>query len=95
MKLSSDASELRIPLQTDPRYQAFIADSEIRGVLGYKIKVVKLEDVLRGKTWAYMDKERRRSRRQKDLADILRIIEAHPELTAALPQALRDEVERQ
>ena len=95
VKLSSDASELRIPLHTDPRYQAFIADSEIRGVLGYKIKVVKLEDVLRGKTWAYMDKERRRSKRQKDLADILRIIEAHPELKAALPQALRDEVERQ
>ena len=52
------------------------------------MKVAKLGDVLQGKVWAYMDKERRKSKRQKDLADILRIIEAYPDLEKTLPQSL-------
>ena len=95
VNLSSEVSNLRIQFQTDRRYQEFIPGAETRDVLGYQMKVAKIEDVLRGKIWAYMDKERRKSKRQKDLADILRIIEAYPALTAALPQALRDEVEKQ
>ena len=92
VNLTSKASDLRIQLQTDSRYQGFITDAETRDVLGYKMKVAKLGDVLRGKIWAYMDKERRKSKRQKDLADILRIIEAYPEFEEALPQSLRDEL---
>jgi len=95
VNLSSEASNLRIQLQTDPRYEEFIADAETRDVLGYEMEVAKLGDVLRGKIWAYMDKERRKSKRQKDLADILRITEAYPELIAALPQSLRKELDKQ
>lgn len=92
VNLTSKESALRIQLQTDPRYQGFITDAETRDVLGYKMKVAKLGDVLQGKIWAYMDKERRKSKRQKDLADIFRIIEAYPEFEEALPQTLRDEL---
>lgn len=95
VNLSSEASNLRIQIQTDPRYQEFIPDARTRDVLGYRMKVAKLGDVLQGKIWAYMDGDRRKSKRQKDLADILRITEAYPELVAALPQTLRDEVEKQ
>jgi hypothetical protein len=93
VNLTSKASDLRIQLQIDPRYQGFITDAETQDVLGYKIKAAKLGDVLQGKIWAYMDKERRKSKRQKDLADILRIIEAYPELEEALPQSLRDKLD--
>ena len=93
LNITSRDSDLRIQLQTDPRYQEFIAHAETREVLGYTMKVASLEDVLQGKLWAYMDKERRRSKRQKDLADILRMIEAHPKLEAQLPQSLRDELD--
>jgi len=93
VNLSIEDSDLRIQLQTDPRYQEFVADAKERDVLGYKISVAKLEDVLRGKVWAYMDKQRRRSKRQKDLADILRIIENYPALQAGLPQSLGRELE--
>jgi hypothetical protein len=92
VNLTNKASDLRIQLQTDPRYQGFIVNAETRNVLGYEMKVAKLGDVLQGKVWAYMDKERRRSKRQKDLADILRIIEAYPDLEEALPQSLRNEL---
>ena len=93
VNLTSKASDLRIQLQTDPRYQRFITDAETRDVLGYRMKVAKLGDVLQGKIWAYMDKERRKSKRKKDLADILRIIEAYPDFEEALPQSLRDELD--
>jgi hypothetical protein len=93
VNLSIESSDLRVQLQIDPRYQEFIANADERDVLGYKMSVAKLEDVLRGKVWAYMDKQRRRSRRQKDLADILRIIEKYPALEAGLPESLRGELE--
>lgn len=93
VNISIENSDLRVQLQTDPRYQQFIADAKELDLLGYKICVAKLEDVLQGKVWAYMDKQRRRSKRQKDLADILRIIESYPELEAGLPQSLRGELE--
>lgn len=85
VNLSAGGSDLRIQVQTDPRYQDFIPRRECRRVLGYEMVVACLEDVLRGKIWAYSDGTRRGSKRQKDLADILRLVETHPELRAKLP----------
>ncbi len=95
VNLSGPGSDLRIQIQTDPRYQDFIERAEVREVLAYKMKVAKLEDVLQGKVWAYMDKTRRRSKRQKDLADILRITEAFPGLLTNLPSALKEELNKE
>lgn len=89
VNISSPDSELRIQLQTDSRYQEFLTRACVREVLGYKMSVASLEDVLRGKLWAYSDQERRRSKRQKDLADILRILEAYPELEKNVPESIR------
>jgi hypothetical protein len=95
VNLIGPGSDLRIQVQTDARYQEFIKGAEVREVLGYKMKVAKLDDVLQGKVWAYMDKTRRRSKRQKDLADILRITEAFPELLTKLPRGLKEELEKE
>ena len=84
--LSSQKSDLRIQLQLDPRYQDFIPHSSIKEVMGYKMKVASIEDILKGKILAYSDKQRRGSKRQKDLADIFRIIEAYPKLKKELPE---------
>ena len=86
VNLSSNGSDLRIQLQMDSRYQDFISRGTERNVLGYDMKVAALEDVLQGKVWAYSDETRRRSKRQKDLADISRLVEAYPELEATLPE---------
>ena len=95
VNLTIRASDLHIQLHTDPRDQNFITDAETRDVLGYEMKVAKIGDVLQGKIWAYMDKERRKSKRQKDFADILRLIEAFPELEEKLPQSLRDKLDEE
>jgi hypothetical protein len=92
VNLSLANSDLRIQLQIDPRYQAFIPRAAMRTVLGYRMNVAAMEDVLQGKVWAYSDSRRRRSKRQKDLADILRLIEARPALEAGLPPHIRDVV---
>ena len=93
VNLTSDRSDLRIQLQTDRRYQDFIPRSAQKEVMGYKMNVAALPDVLQGKIWAYSDETRRRSKRQKDLADIMRLIEAYPELVDQLPPSIRKELE--
>jgi hypothetical protein len=55
--------------------------------------VADIEDVLQGKIWAYSDDQRRMSKRQKDLADILRLIESYPSLMARLPKNIREKIE--
>jgi len=86
INLTHPQSDLRIQIQTDPRYQQFLKNAAEKTVLGYAMLVAQKEDVLRGKLWAYQDEARRRSKRQKDLADVLRLVEAFPELKTLLPK---------
>ena len=85
VNVSLSGSDLRVQLQTDPRYGAFVEGASQRDVLGLKLPVARLEDVLQGKVWAAGDPARRPSKRQKDLADISRLLEAHPELRSRVP----------
>ena len=93
INMSIAESDLRIQLQTDPRYQRFLSRAVQHQVLGYQMSVAALDDVLQGKIWAYSDKERRKSKRQKDLSDILRLVETHPALKHKLPSELLSELE--
>lgn len=90
LNVSAPSSDLRIQIQTDPRYFAFVERASPRSVLGLTLPVASLPDVLQGKIWAALDPNRRASKRQKDLADIARIIEARPEMRGAVPAELLD-----
>lgn len=94
INLGSEDSDIRIQLQTDTRYQDFIKRASIKNIMGYQMNVASLEDVLTGKVWAYSDKQRRGSKRQKDLADIMRIIESFPELKSRLPESTIESINR-
>jgi hypothetical protein len=85
VNVSDAGSDLRLQLQTDPRYFDFVARATPREVLGVRLPVASLVDVLQGKVWAVLDATRRPSKRQKDLADISRILEAYPEMRARVP----------
>jgi len=89
INISESTSALRIQIQTDPRYQPFIDRAGSKTVLGYDVFVAEVKDVLRGKIWAAVDETRRPSKRQKDLADIMRLIESDPPLISLLPEDLR------
>jgi hypothetical protein len=93
LNVSLKGSDLRVQIQTDPRYAEFISRASKRSVLGFDLPVASLEDVLKGKVWAAQDATRRKSKRQKDLADIARIIEAEPRLGASVPQDILSKLE--
>jgi len=81
-------SDLRVQIQTDPRYADFPLRATPQEVLGLTLPVAAVEDVLQGKVWAASDETRRGSKRQKDLADIARLLEAYPHLRSRVPDAL-------
>ncbi len=85
INVSAPESDIRVQIQTDPRYLAFLPHATVREVLGIMLPVARLEDVLQGKIWAALDPTRCGSKRQKDLADISRLIEAYPELRSRVP----------
>ena len=90
VNVSASGSQLRVQIQTDPRYAAFVPRAEPRVVLGVTLQVAAVEDVLQGKIWAFLDEKRRRTKRQKDLADIGRLIEAYPHLRSRVPREVLD-----
>ena len=92
INVSEKSSALRIQIQKDIRYQDFLKRAKEKDVLGYKIPVASIEDVFQGKVWAALDETRRPSKRQKDLADILRLIEVKPSLKLELPDELKQQL---
>ena len=81
-------SDVRVQIQTDKRYGPFVERAVPHSVLGLELPVASLEDVLQGKIWAALDSERRGSKRQKDLADIARILENYPQYRSRVPQEI-------
>ncbi len=85
LNVSVPASDVRVQVQLDPRYAAFVDRAIPRDVLGLTLPVAAVDDVLRGKVWAVQDSTRRGSKRQKDLADIARLLESYPQLRSTVP----------
>jgi hypothetical protein len=81
-------SDVRVQIQTDERYGSFVERASVRSVLGMELPVASLEDVLQGKVWAALDSESRGSKRQKDLADIARLLENYPQYRSQVPKEI-------
>lgn len=92
VNVSDRGSDLRVQIQTDPRYAAFVDRASRREVLGVNLPVAHIEDVLQGKVWAVQDPTRRASKRQKDLADIARLLEHDPALRSRVPADILDKL---
>jgi hypothetical protein len=86
-------SDLRIQFSTDPRYQDFLSNTTRYEVLGQNVPVALLENVVRGKMWAWEDNSRRLSKRKKDELDLIRIAEKYPELRGMMPPMITQQVE--
>ncbi|MEP6708403.1 MAG: hypothetical protein ABJC05_12830 [Pyrinomonadaceae bacterium] len=85
-------SELRIQLSTDPRYQDFLQDTQIKEVLGEQVPVASLSKLVQGKIWAWKDDSRRATKRKKDELDLMRILEAYPETRSSMPEEISKQV---
>ena len=89
LNITIPGSDVRVQIQTDERYGLFLERATTRTVLGMELPIASIEDVLQGKIWAVLDTKRRGSKRQKDLADIARILEKYPNLRDRIPQEVR------
>jgi len=92
LNVSAPGSQLRVQIQTDPRYLDFPDRAERREVLGLELSVASLGDLLQGKIWAASDLTRRATKRQKDILDIARLIEKHPHLRPRVPADLLKQI---
>jgi hypothetical protein len=86
-------SAVSVQLSTEDFYVDYPSRSVAADVHGILMRVASLEDTLRGKIKAWSEKERRQSKRLKDLADIARLIEAHPRLWKLLPTELQEQID--
>jgi hypothetical protein len=82
-------SQVSVQLSTEEFYRDFPARCVPADVHGILLRVASLEDTLAGKIKAWSEPGRRPSKRVKDLADIARLLEAHPHLRTRLPDKLR------
>lgn len=81
--------ELAIQVTTDPRYAGMAERAQEADLLGMRLPVAALEDAFQGKLWAWGDPERRPLKRRKDELDLLRLVEAWPDLKSKLPESLK------
>jgi hypothetical protein len=93
LNISPEGSNLRVQIQTDPRYGDFVNRAERGNVLGIEMSVASADDVLQGKVWAAQDPSRRPSKRRKDLLDIERLVEAYPALRELVPREILERFE--
>jgi hypothetical protein len=85
-------SAVSIQLSTEDFYRDFPSRSVPADVHGILLRVASLEDTLKGKIKALSESERRQSKRIKDLADIARLVEAHPRLWNLLTGELKQQI---
>lgn len=87
------SSDLSLQLSTEDFYRDFPERAVAADVHGILLRVASLEDTLAGKVKAWQEPTRRQSKRMKDLADIARLVESHPETWELLPEELRELVD--
>lgn len=92
IEVSANGSRARVKILTEPRYARFIEGASTREVLGLRLPVASIEDVLQGKIWDTLDLYRRTTKRKKDLLDIERLLEAYPALKSRVPQEVLDKL---
>jgi hypothetical protein len=81
-----------VQITTEAVYREFPERAVPADVHGILMRVASLPDTLRGKILAYQAPECRASKRQKDLLDIMRLVEAHPKCRKLLPADLAQKV---
>jgi len=87
------SSAVSVQFSTEDFYRDYPSRAVAADVHGILLRVASLEDTLRGKIKAWSQTGRRQSKRIKDLADIARLVEAHPELWDSLPDELKERLQ--
>jgi hypothetical protein len=88
LNISLAGSDLRVQVQLGPRYGAFVPRASVRDVLGVRLPVADVADLLQGKVWAASDATRRASKRAMSARSFWRLLERYPALRERVPEAI-------
>ncbi len=86
-------SKVTVQISTGAEYEGFPSRAVPADVHGILMRVASLQDTLNGKIQEWRDPERRASKRLKDLVDILRLLEIHPDLKDHIPEDVRVKIQ--
>ena len=86
-------SKVSIQISKEEIYLDFPSRSVPANVHGILMRVASLEDTLAGKLAAYPEPQRRRTKKLKDILDLGRLVDAHPELVDLLPPEVLTKLE--
>ena len=81
---------LLIQFSTDPAYQEFIARAKRGYILGERVPLASLEDLVKAKIAAYLDPQRKADKRDKDRMDLRRLGRSNPQIISLLPLEIRE-----
>ena len=87
-------SKVSVQLSTEDFYRDVAGRGVAADVHGILLRVASLDDTLAGKVKAWGEPTQRQSKQAKDFTDIVRLIEAHPELWAKLNDELKQQIEK-
>jgi len=87
-------SSVSVQLSTEEFYRDYPSHAVPADVHGILMRVASLSATLKGKIKSWSDPQRRQSKRIKDLADIARLVETHPELWGDLPDTLKAQIQK-
>ena len=93
-RTETSTNMLMVQFTKPDRYQSFVERAVWRTIFGMDVPVAALEDLVRGKLWAWNDPTRRAGKHLKDGTDLVRLGEACPEVLPMLPAELRVEIEK-
>ena len=85
-------SQLRIQFTTDVRYQEFLSDKKEHEVLGQRVPVASLDNVIRGKIWAWKDQTWRTSKRKKESWTCFGLSKLYPKLREKIPPEIVEQL---
>ena len=88
------SSKISVQMSLEEVYCEFPSRAVPADIHGILMRVASLEDTLKGKTLAWKDDTRRQSKKIKDLGDIARLIESHPQLWEMLIPELKDIIQK-
>jgi hypothetical protein len=88
-------SRVSVQLSTEDFYKDYPSRSVPADIHGILMRVASLEDTLLGKIKAWKDADRRQSKKFKDLGDIARLVESHPQLWELLDPDLKAIIQKQ
>jgi hypothetical protein len=91
LNLTDSQSKVRIQIQMDDHLQSFLRRKRKAIVLDREMFVASPEDLLASKIDAYREPKRRRTKREKDRLDILRLVEVQTQLKRLVPPELQRE----